>query len=116
MAERDHCHIDDAHRTRLIDVPLALARGRRRDPGPAAATLIAAAGQGSARRRRPRRRHAGAERAMTWPAPPGNRSIVRIETNVLSINAAPRGALGLAAIASAIVIGANKPCDAPARR
>ncbi len=23
MAERDHCHIDDAHRTRLIDVPLA---------------------------------------------------------------------------------------------
>ena len=28
MAERDHCHIDDAHRTRLIDVPLACgARG-----------------------------------------------------------------------------------------
>ncbi len=47
---------------------------------------------------------------------PGKRLIVRIETNVLSINAAPRGALGLAAIASAIVIGANKPCDAPARR
>ena len=27
MAEKDHCHIDDAHRTRLIDVPLA--RGAR---------------------------------------------------------------------------------------
>jgi hypothetical protein len=48
---------------------------------------------------------------------PKNRPTVRLTTNALSINAAPRGETrAYAAVVSAIVISANKPCDALARR
>jgi hypothetical protein len=61
----------------------------------------------------PRRRQAGASTVGI----PINRSIGHIGTNALSINADQRRAPpALAAFASDTVIGANKPCDAPARR
>jgi hypothetical protein len=65
----------------------------------------------------PRRRQAGLQRARKHVEIPINRSIGHNQTNALSINVDQRGAPpAYAAIASAIVIGANHACGAPVRR
>jgi integrase/recombinase XerD len=78
----------------------------RRDQGSAAAINVAA----GASKATPCRRRAGENKAT----PQESANSTHEDKRTIDIRDAARCAAGLAAVVSAIVIGANKPCDAPA--